>query len=362
MSGYVWYSYGSDTSGPKLAEALKFKAGKKTPPFADFDLIIGWGCKPGEKYNSGVLADKIGKREIRVLNHMDVVEESRNKLLTLQKLRDAGVSTPGFAFRTEDGISLLAKTLTALEEGDLDFPLLGLNEFHKGYPTFCYTVDDVVRAAGKRAKGIPKINYFRSFCPGTEFKIHVFRDTALAAEKKVLAGDPLKKFGEHLLKKVQRRAKKEEVQIQATEKEIGWITEELAQELLTGPNHMQRSVTHGWTLEEVPLGEVQGEALGQAINAIDASGLDMGAATVVVDDGIVRVTGVISAPGLSEEQMGLYVSAIQEFAKAEKPKRNAAKVGTKEEEAPTELIARLKRLMPGLSRKKAREVLKTLEE
>ncbi len=361
MKGYVWYSYGSDTTGPKLAEALKFRCGKKTPPFADFDLIVGWGCKPGEKYHPEILADKIGKREIRVLNHVDAVNENRNKLATLMKLQEAGVSIPGFA-SFDGGSTLLKEVLEALNSGELDFPILGLNEFHKGYPTFCYTVDDVVRACGSRKKKGSSLHYFRSFCPGTEFRIHVFRDTALAAEKKILAEDPLKQFGEHLLKKIKHRAQKEEVQLRATEKEIGWITNELAQDLLTGPSHMQRSVAHGWSLTDIPLGEVPDQVLVQAINAIDGSGLDMGAVSVVWDDDIARATGITSAPNLSEERLGLYVSSIQEFAKAEKPKKNVAKVETDEETAPRELIARLKRKIPGLSRRKAKEALKILGE
>jgi len=96
---------------------------------------------------------------------------------------------------------------------------------------------------------------------------------------------------------------------------------------------------------------------------VDAVGLDMGAVSVICGDDIARVTGVISAPGLSEERMSLYVSAIREFAKAGKPKKAAAARKTEEPQgAPQELIARLKRKLSGLSRKKAQEVLKTLEE
>ncbi len=365
MKGYVWYSYGSDKTGPRLAEALGFKFGKKTPDFSAFDLIIGWGCKPGEKYRAKALADRIGKRGIRVLNHVDVVNGHRNKPSLFQKLHEAGINTPGFVHEPKGKRALLTKALKALEEGELDFPLLALNESHKGYPIFCYTVNDVVEACSREGRsGVTQISYLRSFCPGTEFKIHVFRDTALAAEKKVLAADPLKKLGEHLLRKVKRRASKEEIQIRATEKEIGWITEELAQDLLNSPNHMQRSVTHGWSLEVAELGEVPDHVLAQAINALDASGLDLGAVSVVCDGEVARVTGITSAPGLSEDQMGLYVSAIQEFAKAEKPKRNVAKTGSSspaEEAAPQELIARLKQKLPGVSRRNAKVVLATLE-
>lgn len=364
MEGYVWYSYGSDTTGMRLAQLLKYKAGKKTPPFADFDLIVGWGCKPGEKYRPEILADKIGKREIRVLNHIDALTENRDKLRAFEKMSEAGVSIPGFARNGEAGTKqiLLASVLGGLDRGELDFPLLGLNRYHKGYPVFCYTIDDIECAVARKGEKEPGLHYFRSFCPGTEFKIHIFRDTALAAERKILTENPIKSFGEHLLKKMKRRAAKKEVELQATETEVGWLAEELAQDLLAGPNHLQRSVTHGWALESIPLGEVPDQVLAQAINAVDAVGLDMGAVSVVCGDDIARVTGVISAPGLSEEQMALYVSSIREFAKAGKPKKAAVAKKEEDEGAPQELIARLKRKLSGLSRKKATEVLKTLEE
>lgn len=366
MDGYVWYSYGSDSTGQALAAALKAKSGKKTPNFSNYELVIGWGCKPGERYQPDVLGDLIGKRTIRVLNHVDAVHENRNKLMTFQKLQEAGVSIPGFVCNNEGENDLLKKVLTALEAGELDFPLLGLNEFHKGYPTFCYTIDDVVQDCGTRkGKGVSPIHYFRSFCPGTEFRVHVFRDEALSAEKKVLSDDPLQVFAQHLMKKMKSRAAKAEVKLRASQQEMVWIAEEVGQSLLSGPNHMQRSVTHGWSLQTTPLGEVPDQVLAQAIAAVDASGLDMGAVSVAWDDDVARVTGIISAPGLSEEQMGLYVSAIQEFAKTKKPKRSVARADPtsgEDDKAPRELIARLKRIIPGLSRKKAAEVLKTLEE
>lgn len=364
MNGYVWYSYGSDTTGPALADALGFKHGKKTPKFGDFDIIIGWGCKPGTKYNAAGLGELIKTGEIRVLNHPDAVHANRNKLAALGLMSEHGVSVPGF--ETDGNANALFKaTLKALEDGELEFPLLGLNSHHKGYPFFCYTVEDVERAMKSTD---PRVQYFRSFCPGEEFKIYVFRDTALAAEKKTLSADPQKQLAEHLRKKLQRRAKKGEAQLRATAQELGWVAEELAGQLLTGPHHMQRSVTHGWELQGTPLDQVPKTVISEAIEAIEALGLDMGAVSVTQDEKYARVTNVTSAPGLSEEQMNLYVSAIREFAKAKKAKpakkEPVAREAKAEEEdaAPRELVARLKKKMSGLTKAKAAEVLKALED
>ena len=56
LEGYVWYSAGSNESGPLLAERLGFRSGNKTPIFERFNIVVGWGCKPGTKYASGKLA------------------------------------------------------------------------------------------------------------------------------------------------------------------------------------------------------------------------------------------------------------------------------------------------------------------
>lgn len=360
MEGYVWYSYGSDQTGPKLADQLGFKCGKKLSSINNLDILIGWGCKPNMKYNVDLLSERVARRQLRVLNYPNKIADNRDKLASLIKLKGANISIPGFI--AGNNYTLLKNTLEALEAGEIDFPIIGLNRFHKGYPTFCYTIDDLVQTCKTKQKEQESLDYFRSFCPGTEFRINVFRDTVLAASKKVLSENPLQKFGQHLLNKVKKRAKKAEVKLCATEQEIGWIANELAYDIFNSPTQMQRSITHGWSLQDCPLIDVPNQVLSEAIGAIDASELDMGAVSLIWDNKIVRVTSIISAPNLNDEQMGLYVSEIKEFINVEKPKKNRVQVKTEESTAPVELIARVKRKIPGLSLKTIREILKTLEE
>lgn len=359
MNGFVWYSYGSDTTGAKLAEELGFKKGKKTPQFRQHDILLGWGCKPGEKYNSDGLGELIKTGAIRVLNHPEAVHANRDKLAAVERMDENGISVPGYA-KAGGSRNLQVAVLRALEKGEIDFPLLALNRHHKGYPIFCYTVEDITRVfESSEAKNI---DYFRSFYPGEEFKIYVFRDTVLAAERKILATNPQKQLSEHLLKKLQRRAQRAEVQLQATNQELSWVAEELAGELVAGPHHMQKSVTHGWELADVPLKKVPAEVASQAINAVEAVGLDMGAVSVTQDGKNVWVTNVISAPGLSEEQMNLFVSSIREFSKAKgaRKKTRAPKEVATQEPAPKELVASLKRKIAGVTKTQAAEVLRVL--
>ena len=361
MSDFLWYSFGSDASGPKLAKALGFMCGKKTPPFADFGVVLGWGCKPGTKYDPQALTKLIEKRSVRILNHPDQINSNRNKLTSLKRMRDAGVRVPGFVNVYGRSRQHAGETICkAIEDGILDFPILGLEHHHKGGVEFCYTAEDVVRAITEVGD-----RYFRSFCPGTEYRLHTFRDRVIDAEVKVLADDPLTACATSLRRKLERKAKAQKVQLAASPEEIRWVIEALSGDLLTGPSHIQRSVNHGWSYQPFPVVDVTGPMAHAAIAALDALQLDLGAVSIVLDGDLCTVTGVTSAPTLTDERVKIYASEIKEFCKAasgagERTKVAKQKGGT-EEKAPRELIATLRKRLGGLSRRKAEKVLKSLE-
>lgn len=365
MSNYLWYSFGSDVGGPKLAEALGFTAGKKTPNFSAHDVVLGWGCKPGTKYDSQALAQLIEKREVRILNHPDAVDSNRRKFGSLEKLRDAGVMAPGFL--STDGLGRTAAVeavCQALKDGVLDFPVLGLRHDGKGGVDFCYTAEDVIKCLTGSEGG--KGRYFRSFCPGTEFRLHTFRDRVFDAEVKALAENPLDACAASLRKKLEKKAKAEKVELASSPKEIGWMIEALSGDLLTGPSHIQRSVNHGWAYQEFPVVDVTAKMAATAMAALEALQLDLGAVSMVVEGGFCTVTGVTTAPALTDERTEKYVSEIKEFCKAvkapEKKGKTAKEKSATEEEAPKELVAKIRRQLSKLSRKKAEKVLKSLED
>lgn len=375
MNGHVWYSFNSDVTGQALAEALGFPHSKRKPEFDGIDVLVCWGTKPGEKYKPGPLATRIAKGDIRVVNHPDAIANNRNKLQTLETLRAGGVPTGQVvSIKGLTPSNALQRVTEAIQNGELIFPIIGLNEYGKGKPAFCQTAEDlrqITAINSSRKKDAVKLHYFRSFFPGTEYRVHVFRDEALCAEQKQLSKDPVKATSAALFKRTQRRAQKEGWNFTATEGDVEQLTRELAVDLLGGPSHLQRSTAHGWELTSVDLKTVPKEVVAAAITAVEVAGLDMGAVNVIFYEDQPLVTSITTAPGLSEEQTKSYVAALKDFSKAsnsskkkeEKPAAAAAAVADEEKASP-EILARItRRIRHGkISAKKAEEVLKNLGE
>lgn len=365
MNGYVWYSFGSDTTGPKLAKALGFESGKKTPDVSQLDVVLGWGCKQGEKYNPELFKQRIQSGALRVLNSPETVEANRDKLAVLLRLQAKKVSTPGLVSldKKDPAVCLMALDL-GLRNGILAFPIVGMSSTHKGEPFFCHTREDVAAAVASLVKE-PGTFYFRSLCAGTEYRIHVLRDQAILAQIKAPAKNPLDATVKSMLDDLKRSFEREE--------KIGfpmpdsraqeWIVKMFAPEMLRGPSQLLRSTNRGWFLEDCPLSTVPAFVTAEAVKAIDASDLDLGVVSLVVDEKVARVTNITTAPALSEKHLSAYVSAIKDFAAAVKKPDKTKAVTSKAEvdTAPQELIARLTKLIGGLSRKKAEAVLSVLD-
>lgn len=383
MSGYVWYSYGSDVSGPKLAEALGFASGKKAPNFDEVDVLVGWGCKPRD-FPEAQLQQLVAQGQLRVLNRPEAVNQNRDKMSMLQGLTDAGIAVPGMILVAGDSTAAaFHKVAEALDKGEIDFPLVGFNRYHRGGPRFCYTIEDVraacAEAAAKAGSGKKNgVDYFRSFCPGTEYRIHVFRDLAVSAQTKVLAEDPEAQMVESLTgllakRDAKRKKAKEGTRSLLPEKpKLEWVLRELAGEMLIGPAHLQRSVGRGWNLQDVPVGEVPKVAAAEAIKALEAAGLDIGAVSVTVAEESARVTNITSAPALGNAQLKALVAAFKDFTdgKLDEGSKSKKKAAAKSEDVPDgdrakpEIIARLtRRLRLGkITQQEAEEMLSKLEE
>jgi hypothetical protein len=370
MSGYIWYSMGSDVSGPKLAEALGFNHGKKTPSLKDLKVLVGWGCKAEsrEKYDPEAIKQAVAHGELRILNHPVNITAARNKLGLLQALHAADITVPGFVdIKGQTQAGVVEYLSNMIDNGTMTFPCVGFNEFHKGKPVFCWTKEDleqVVAINKSRKKDAVKIHYFRSLLQGTEYRIHVFRDEAMCAEIKALSKDPVEATAKSLFGRLTKRAKKDKVNLGATEQELRWVVDELAADLLRGPSHLQKSVQYGWELQATDLGQVPAEVISTAINALDRAGLDMGAVSVVFEENTALVTNIISAPGLDDAQLQFYTEAIQDFAGAEpSEKKGVPAEEAGEPTASTEIIAKLTRKvrLGKLSQAKAEALLAELE-
>jgi len=240
---------------------------------------------------------------------------------------------------------------------------VGMSSVHKGEPFFCHTREDAAAAVAEIVKQ-PGTFYFRSLCAGIEYRIHVLRDQAILAQIKVLAKNPLEATVKSMLDDLKRGFEKEEKigflipDARAQE----WIVKMFAPEMLRGPSQLLRSTNRGWSLEDCPLASIPGFITQEAVKAIDASGLDLGVVSLVIDEKVARVTNITTAPALSEKHLAAYASAIKDFAAAvKKPaKAKTAAAPAEIDQAPQELITRLSAAIRGLSRKKAEAVLSVL--
>lgn len=370
MSGFVWYSFGSDVTGKKLAEALGYTSGKKGIDFSSHRILLGWGCKPSEKFNAQKLATLVAERKLRIINPPASIEANRDKVAFLKEMEAHKLPVPGYvASKVAGDEGLFARVQEGIKKGTIMFPLVGHSTFHKGDPFFCHTEEDVKSAIHAMGSDMRRAHYFRSFCPGTEYRIHVFRDEALAAQVKTLDKDPIKACSEDLMEKLKKKAAKEEQPIEISDSHLEWVVKQMAGELLNAASHLQRSVKRGWKYYDLAMDAVPDEAVSLAMSAMEAARLDLGAVSIVVDGKTARVTNIQTAPALTADQLGLYVSAIRDFAGTDvkaTPGRKAksGKTAAREEEnAGVELIQRLiRKLGDGVSRKDAEEALKKLGE
>ncbi len=283
----------------------------------------------------------------------------------------AKIPTPGYVASKVGGTeALLERVREGIQSGAIMFPLVGHTTTHKGDPLFCHTEEDVLVAIQLMLKRPRLAHYFRSFCPGTEYRIHVFRDEALAAQCKVLDKDPLEACAGDLVDKLRKKAAKEDSGApEVSGAVLEWVAQQMAGDLLNGSAHLQRSVKRGWTYVDSPLEQVPDDAISMAMAAMEAARLDLGAVSLIVDGKACRVTNIQTAPALSDDQLGMYVSAIRGFAGADvkaapSKKAKGEKTAPREEErAGVELISRLMRaISDGVSKTSAEEALKQLGE
>lgn len=368
-NGCLWYSFGSDKTGPALAKALGFQASKKTPDFSKLDVVVGWGCKPGTKYNAEALNQRIQEGRIRVLNHPDAVEANRDKARTLAKLQEAGIAVPGFVLLDTSASSSVKRVSQALEDGTLAFPLVVLNQFNRGEPRFCFDHEEVSQVLHFRKdhrKREERFHYVRSYDHGTEYRIHLFRDLALWAQAKRPRENPLDATSKRLLEILKKKRERLVANGKAAPNlpqagTLKWIIDAVAGEVISSSSQLKKSVALGWEYRDIPLEEVPASVVSLALDALDVAELDLGAVSLSFNsDSVARVLSITTAPALAAEQMQGFVEEIGAFAKAktsEKKKRERKE----SDKAPPELVARIYQKARVASAGKAREALKSLE-
>lgn len=360
---FVWYSNASDETGKALAEDLGFESGKKTPKFSEISTLVCWGAKGGTKYDPENLNMAVASGALRVLNHPGIIEQNKDKLWMLQRMRERGVPVPEFmAIGAMSSSTVLSTIKNSMGAGKMDFPLLLMNRFNKGQPSFVHTVAELEHCITTLGQKMSEIEIVRCYTHGTDYRLHVFRDSVIWSQKSQVAKDPAASLAISFQKKLLRRAKKAEVAITAPKAELDFIVRELAEDLLCGPHQFQRTVGRGLELVDTNTNKLPENMVVAAIQALDAVELDMGAVNLSYDDGTVLVTNVISYPGLDEKQRKAYVKAIKAFSKESKPRDKEIPKETGEKKASTALVAKLTRRIKRMSTTQAAKMLEDLGE
>jgi hypothetical protein len=364
---FVWFSGSSDTTGQALAEGLGFNSGKKSPDFSSIANLVCWGARPGSKYNPELLNERIVSGGLRILNHPERVAANKDKVWMLSRLQERGVPVPGFL-----DISTLApgEKFGAIQRqvdgGHLSFPLLLMSRDNQGQPAFVYTLSELETSISKwaAAKGSKKketlLDLARAYTHGVDYRVHVFRDSVIAAQVKQAADDPAASLAVSLRKKMEKKAKVEGLELPNADNTMDFAIRLLAEDLLLGPHQFQRTIGRGCEMKDTPCIGLPEEVAVAAIQALDAVELDMGAVNISWDEGAVSVTNVISYPALTEGLLGAYVAAIQEFASNGAVAKKEVPETPGEPAAPASLVASLTRRIKKLSKAEAEKLQETL--
>lgn len=297
---YIYYSGPTDDTGKRIAEALKVEHGKKKPAAAQKGrIIIGWGCKTKDKVTFG--ANDV------ILNHPDNIRTNRNKLMTLEVLKKAGV--PVADFMTAD------KALASLDaaRGAMGLPLVGRKKFHQGGKDFwtCLTRGQVQRAIKNGAE------YFQNYLAiETEYRLHVFQGEVINMQKKVERDDLETAYVEQHGNRIQNIAEKNNVKLDKTTAE--YVLKNLGKRQ-GHADQIIKSNTRGWKFSQIKTANK--ELQEAAVNAVKAIGLDFGAVDCcLTENGNPFVIEVNTGPGLQGTPFDAYIEVFKKtIAKINKP-------------------------------------------
>lgn len=299
---YVWYSGPTDITGKKLVEELKVTGGKDKPDRTK-EMVIGWGTKT--KKEAVINAKK-------VLNHVNEIRANRNKHTTLTRLvREKDMVAP--FVRAED-------VMTAIDGPRIPIclPLVGRTNYHQGGKGFwiCLTKSHIRNAIEEGAQ------YFQNYIDiKDEFRIHIFGDKVLCAQKKVKRTNIEQAYINQHVEKISNIAGKNERKLDKDT--LNYTLGRMAKENL-GVDMIVRSNRKGWKFSHIKTINKAMEAL--AIKALKVVGLEFGAVDCCIDNtGKPWIIEINSGPGLDGTTLKAYVnkfnSVIDDFLKPPPPKK-----------------------------------------
>ena len=301
MNISIWHQSMTDVTAGELAKAL----GKKLPNDTveahptwrgrKYDVLIGWGQREPKDYAVGNTDTTNCKL---VLNRLANVRLAADKLRALEAMRNAGVRVPVF---TPSG-----SVKTAISNGTLKYPLIGRTKNHQGGSGMweCKMMVEVNDALAAGAE------YFVQFVPNTdEYRIHVFNGEVLQVTKKTKQDNPASAFKAIKKEQFARDAAKEGLSLDTRTQDF--VLNHLLKRDIRLPVQSERHNDRGWKFTLVGTNTVSQDLRTQAINAVNALGLNFGAVDCVVgEDTRGYIIEVNTAPSLRETMLEKYVGAF----------------------------------------------------
>ena len=256
---YIYFSGATDITGKKLKEALDIDGGSTQPK--NKKLVIGWGTKTKKKVNLG---------NAGILNHPDNIKDNRNKFTTLDKLKAGNVNVAPFVKAGE--------VLAAIDNNSISLPLVGRRNYHQGGKGFwmCLTKNHVTNALNEGSQ------YFQEYIDiKDEYRIHMFSNEAIYAQKKVKRDNMTEAFVEQNKEKIEALAAKNGKDLDA--KTMDYVLDKLGKKQ-ENPDIIIRSNTRGWKFNHIKTPDKN--MVEECSKALAIIGLEFGAIDCCTDQDV----------------------------------------------------------------------------
>ncbi len=291
---YIYYSGPCRQTGESLVKELGVSGGDKAPKAGTYPIVIGYGAKTKKDVNLG---------KGTVLNHPNFIRANRNKYGALLLMQSGGVNVAPFV--SADGV---VNAIANHEVSGVNLPLIGRRNFHQGGKGFhtCLTQAMVERAM----QGEKGAQYFQNFIDiKDEYRIHVFGNEVIHAQKKVKRNNMGEAFVEQHTDKINQIAERAGKQLDADT--MAYVLDQTGNRVLEQPDEIIRSNTRGWKFSKLDRAKLKKDLVTVSITAVASIGLDFGAVDVCCDyDGNFFVLEVNTGPGLKESSLKAYVAAL----------------------------------------------------
>lgn len=290
---YIWFSGATDVTGKKLAKELKIDGGRDKPKGKK--IVIGWGAKTNDDVNFTV--------GVETLNHPNNIRSNRNKLATLEALKNSNVAVALFVQANKVMNSLDTKG------SGIELPLIGRTKYHQGGKGFwtCLTKTHVRDAIDGG------VGYFQNYIDIVdEYRLHIFNGKLLFAQKKVKRNNMEEAFVEQQGQKINDYADKAKTKLD--KKTLDYALKKIAKDHQKA-DMIVRSNKRGWKFSHIK--QVNPALLNTATASLTAVGMDFGAVDCCIDsNGNPWIIEINSGPGLDGSSLKAYVGAFENTLKS----------------------------------------------